>query len=194
MGWLILPAAILALMALPLGLSVQYDAQGLLAWLTVGFLRFPVYPRPKKKKKKQKKDGKSALKTKKMETTLPGKLSQLKPLLALLHIFLNDLRRKMKVRRLELQLVLAGDDPCDLAVNYGRVWAALGNVTALLERGLNIKKRDLRVECDFTAEEISVFARADISVSLGRMLWLLARHSRGVIKEIMNMQKGGAET
>lgn len=53
--------------------------------------------------------------------------------------FLGDFRRKLRVNRLELKLILAGGDPCDLAVNYGRAWTAVGNLMPQLERLFVIK-------------------------------------------------------
>ena len=118
------------------------------------------------------------------------------PLLSLALDFLGELRRKIRINRLQMELVLAGDDPCDLAVNYGKAWAALGNLMPLLERAFVIKKRDLEVECDFLAEKTLIAARADISITLGRILSLLLVQGIPVLREllkIMNKRKGGAK-
>ena len=81
-----------------------------------------------------------------------------------------------------MKLILANDDPCDLAVNYGRAWAALGSLMPQLERLFVIKKRNLEVECDFTSEEMVMFARADITITLARILHLLSKHGIKVLK------------
>ena len=44
---------------------------------------------------------------------------------------------------MRLKVVLAGGDPCDLSLNYGRAWIALGNIMPHLERYFVIKKRTL---------------------------------------------------
>ena len=91
--------------------------------------------------------------------------------------------------------MLAGDDPCDLAVNYGRAWAALGNLIPVLERFLVIKKRDMQVRCDFTADKTLIYARADLTITVGRLLAVVLRHGIRILSEflkITKLRKGGA--
>lgn len=100
------------------------------------------------------------------------------------------------MNRLEARVILSGDDPCDLAVNYGRIWAAIGNLMPRLERFLVIKKRDIDVQCDFTAEETLVTARLDVTITLGRLLGLAVVYGVRALKESINLKKkrkGGAE-
>ena len=109
--------------------------------------------------------------------------------------FLGDFRRKLRLNRLELKLIMAGDDPCDLATNYGKAWAALGNLFPLLERAFVIKKRDIEVECDFTASEMLIIARLDITITLGRIIALAVVYGIRALREylkIMKLRKGGA--
>ena len=97
---------------------------------------------------------------------------------------------------MELKLILAGDDPCDLAVNYGKAWAALGNLMPQLERVFIIKKRDLEVECDFTADQTLVFARLDLTITLGRLLHLIVVYGIRLLRQylsIVKTRKGGAK-
>ena len=109
--------------------------------------------------------------------------------------FLGDFRRKPRGNRLELRLSMAADDPCDLAINYGKAWAALGTLMPQLERFLVIRKRDLEVECDFTASQTLVTARLDLTITLGRLLAAVCKFAFRALKEylnIMNKRKGGA--
>ena len=95
---------------------------------------------------------------------------------------------------LEVNLVLAGGDPCDLATNSGKAWAALGNLRPRLERLFVIKKRDLEVECDFTSDETLITARLDITITLGRLIALAVRYGIRALREflkIMKLRKGG---
>jgi hypothetical protein len=96
---------------------------------------------------------------------------------------------------LELKLILAGDDPCDLATNYGRAWAALGNLWPKLEEWFEIRKREVEIECDFTAGETLVIARVDLSITLGRLISLAVVYAVRALKEFLNIKnkrKGGA--
>ena len=109
--------------------------------------------------------------------------------------FLGDFRRKLRLNRLELKMIMASGDPCDLAINYGRAWAAIGNLFPLLERAFVIKKHDIEVECDFTASETLIVARLDITITLGRIIALAVRYAIRALLEllkIMKSRKGGA--
>ena len=210
MGWLITLGVLGLLAVLPLGASVIYDEDGVLARLVVGPLKITLFPRPRKDKKpkKNKKKSKSKKQTdKKKEASgaehqeapkqkkSGGPITDFLPLVKVLLQFLDGFRRKLRVNVLELKLILAGDDPCDLAVNYGKAWAALGNLLPRLERVFVIQKRDLEVECDFTANETLVIARLDLSITLGRLLALgIVYGFRAMIEflKIKKKRKGGA--
>ena len=210
MGWLIALGVLGLLAVLPLGASVIYDEDGVLARLVVGPLKITLFPRPRKDKKpkKNKKKSKSEKQTdKKKEASgaehqeapkqkkSGGPITDFLPLVKVLLQFLDGFRRKLRVNVLELKLIMAGDDPCDLAVNYGRAWAAVGNLMPQLERIFVIKKRNIEVECDFTADRTLVLARLDLTITLGRLLGLLFvllyRAAVRLIKIVMK-RKGGA--
>ena len=109
--------------------------------------------------------------------------------------FLNDFRRKLRVNRLELKLIMASGDPCDLAINYGKVWTAVGNLMPQLERVLKIQKRNIDIECDFLASETKVIARVDLTITLGRILAAVFKFAFRALVEflkIMKKRKGGA--
>ena len=124
-----------------------------------------------------------------------GSITDFLPLVKIALDFLGDFKRKLRVNFLELKLVMAGGDPCDLAVNYGRAWTALGNLLPRLERFLVIKKRDVDVQCDFTASKTTVIARVDLTITLGRLLAAVVAFAvRALIAylKIMKKRKGGA--
>ena len=203
MGWLITLAVFVLLALLPLGASVWYDQYGPRVYLVAGPLKILLFPRKKKEKAEEKqpkthKPSKKGKKEKQEEkpSEKGGSLPDFLPLVKLALDFLGDLRRKLRVNRLEMKLTMAGDDPCDLAVNYGRAWSILGNLMPQLERFLVIKKRDLQVACDFTAEQTIIFVRVKITITLGRVLSLATRYGiKGLVAflNIMNKRKGGKE-
>ena len=201
MGWLIALGVLVALACLPLGVGARYDEGGPLVHVLVGPVRVKVYPGKKKekskeKKKKPSKQQKTPASGKQASKKKGGSLSDFLPLLDLILDFLENFGRKLRVNRLDLKLILAGDDPCDLAVNYGKAWAALGNLIPVLERNFVIKKRDLEVECDFTAQDTRVLARLDLTITLGRILSLGLGDGIRILREymrIMNQRKGGAK-
>ncbi len=197
MGWLIALAILAGLMFVPLGVSAEYGIEGPLVRLILGPFRVTLYPGKKKaqeKKNKQqskeKPQGKGQAQDKK-----GGSVSDFLPLVRSVLDFLVDFRRKIRVDLLEFQLTLAGGDPSDLAVNYGRAWAALENVMPQLERFFIIKNRDLDITCDFIAQKTEVYARLDLTITVGRLLLVAAIHGRRIIREflrIVKLRKGGA--
>ncbi len=198
MGWLIAAAVITLLAIAPLGVWVRYDLDGLLLKLIAGPVKLTLIPG--KKKEKPQEEEKKPAKTQVTKSAAPkekkgGSITDFLPLVQLALDLLGDFRRKLRVRRLELLLVMAGDDPCDLAVNYGRAWAAVGNLMPQLERLFVIKKKDVQVACDFTADKTTVFARVDITITLGRLLALVTVYGIKALREwinINNLRKGGA--
>ena len=196
MIWLIVVAVLAGIAVLPLGISAVYDSTGASVKLIAGPLRFLLYP-GKKKQKKEKEDQPQE------QTPAQGGQSQssgggvkdFMPLVQVVLDFLAEFRSKLRVDVLELKLTLAGDDPCDLAVNYGRAWAALGNLVPQLERFFVIKKRDMQVQCDFTADTTVIYARLDLTLAVARILSLGLRHGFKAVREylkIMKSRKGGA--
>ena len=118
------------------------------------------------------------------------------PIVDLILDFLAAFGRKLRVNRLELKLILAGSDPSDLAVNYGRGWAALGNLMPLLEKAFVIQKRDLEVECDFLADKTTIIARLDLTITIGRIFSLLIVRGVPIVRELLKLMKilkGGAK-
>ena len=212
MGWLIALSILTLLAVMPLGVCVCYDCAGPLVKIIAGFLRIQVVPSKKTPEKKAKQenrdkpeagDKKKVRKTqveKKTETETNaekkgGSLLDFMPLVQLALEFLGTFVRKLRINRLELCLVLAGDDPCDLAANYGKACAAMGNLWPRLEEIFVIRKRDVKIQCDFEASQTLVTARLDISITLGRLLYLLVCYAiRALIQymKITDKRKGGA--
>ena len=215
MGWLITLGIVLLLAVLPIGVRVRYNSEGLLVKLIAGPVKITLLPRPpKKKKEKKKKEKKGAQASAAQEENLPkppqppkqpkekkpkaekgGSLLDFLPLVKTALDFLGDFRRKLRLDNLYLRLILAGDDPCDLAVNYGRAWAAVGNLIPQLEKWFVIKKRDIEVECDFETSETLVIAHLDLTITVGRLLAAAVKFAvRALIEylKIKKKRKGGA--
>jgi len=203
MGWLIALGVLVALAILPIGVSACYDADGPVVAIIAGPIRIRLFPTTPKEKKKKKKPAKKEKKTKDTKKTSKGKTEPKKggswtdflPLVQIVLEMLDAFRKKLRVNRLYLKIIMAGGDPCDLAVNYGKAWAGLGNLMPHLEQFLVIKKRDLAVECDFTADQTLVTAQLDLTITVGRLLSWAFWHGIRVLYhfiKILNKRKGGA--
>lgn len=196
MGWLIVLAVVCVLAVLPIGFRAIYRESQPGVWLLIGPVKLRVYPgRPKKEKNKKKvKPAKTKQSAAKQEKG--GSYRDFFPVVKTILTFLEHFRRKIRVNDLQLKVILAGGDPCDLAVNYGKAWAALGNLMPQLERFFVIKKRNLEVECDFTSDTTLIYAKADVTITLARALHLLGRYGIRVLKDLLELKKlrkGGAE-
>lgn len=217
MGWLITLGVVTLLAVLPLGVFVRYDEDGPLVRVVLGPVKITVFPMPKKEtKEKKKKEPEKKEEPARAEENLPqppkppakkkedkpeeekkgGSITDFIPFVKLAINLLGDFRRKLRVNDLYLRLTLASSDPCDLAVNYGKTWAAVGSLMPALERWFVIKKRDVEVQCDFTASQTLVNARLELTITLGRLLALVFVYAFRALKEFLHfkkIRKGGAE-
>lgn len=203
MGWIIALLILFLLAILPLGASVLYDEDGPRVRIVAGPVKIQVFPMKKTKKEKPKKEAKKkpAPKDKGAKKPAPkpksgGSWTDFLPLVRIALDLLNDLRRKLRVNELKLHLTMAGDDPCDLAVNYGRMNASLAALLTQLERFLVIQKRDVHIDCDFAASETVILARLDLTITLGRILSIAAVYGVRGLKTFLNIKKqreGGAD-
>lgn len=221
MIWLLILGILGGIACIPLGVSLAYDAKGPRCAVRVGPVTVFRYPGKVRKEEKKKsttppeegegkketppKPEKTAEEKTSQEEESPaperqeeqgGSLSGLMPFVKLGWQFLGALRRKLLVNRLELNLILGGDDPCDLAVNYGRAMAAKESLMPLLERYITIRKRKIDISWDFEASQTRVTALAEITITLGRALALALVYGVQGLKEYWNWKKkpkGGAE-
>lgn len=177
--WWIIPVAIVAVLVilaiLPVGLRVIYDRDGLTVKLLVGLIPYKLnlteinemqLQRRLKKKKRIEEDPNYQPRIIKPN----GTLREFFPLLDLYLQLLFNEKYKLRVRLLELKLTMAGDDPFDLAMNYGRAQTIINGLMPQLERFLNIKRRKLDIGCDFLAEETMIYARADLQIPLSMLI------------------------
>lgn len=215
MGWLITLGILILIGFIRVGVLVRYDADGPLLRLILGPVKLTLLPSKKKSLKKdkhiygsgEKQPGKTtAAQPEKLPTDPPpapkpkkksgGPITDFLPLVKVALDFVGEFFTRLRFQDLHLKLILAGDDPCDLAMNYGRAWEALGNLAPKLDNVLKIKKRDLEIECDFWAEQTLVSAGANITITIGRTLYLLVRYGYRGLKEFFKLKKkrkGGAK-
>ena len=209
MGWLITLAVLVLLAILPLGAAIQYNSEGFFLKLIAGPVRIPLVPgkkkdpdeeKKKKEAKKAKKAQKAAASPKQRKAEKPkkekgGPITDFLPIVKTVLDLLNSFRKKLRIKRLDLKMIMAADDPCDLAVNYGRANAAMGNLLPQLEKCFVIKKRNIQVECDFESSQTLIIARADVTITLGWLLGILIFYGFRALKQflqIKNKRKGGA--
>ena len=195
MWWIFLAMVFLLLLIclMPVGLIVKYDTSGFKLLVKVAFLRFSLL-KDRKKKRNNQEESETVSQKENKSNEKGGNLSDFLPIARSVIDLLSELRRRIVVRNFQLKLTLAGSDPCDLSVNYGRTWAALGALQPQLNRFLRIRKQKVDVQCDYLAEHTTVFCYVDISISVIRLLLLIATHGTKVLDEynnLKNKRKGG---
>ena len=206
MTWWMIVLLILAVFFLigciPVGADVSYLGGVLTVKAKIGLLRLTLLPKKPKKPQKQKKSKKSKKKPKpekpkekKKPQPLSGGISGVMELLQFACDTLGDLRRKLRMERLELHVRFgAGDDAAKTAISYGRAWALIGTMLPMLERIFVIKERDIGAELDYNKEEkMTLDARLCITITIGRTLALALRAGIRFLKIYKETNKGGAE-
>lgn len=177
--WIVLGAIVAALVLLSLirvGGTVEYSRSGTLVHLRAGPLRIQVYP-PKPRKKSGEKKPKRAKKSAKPQKEQPepkpgGQLDTLKAMLPLVADAAGQLRRKVRVDRLLLDVTAAAPDPAMAALGFGGVNAAIGMIWPLLENNFNIGDRRIRTKVDFNLTEPEAYLYASFSLRLGQAVVL----------------------
>ena len=59
----------------------------------------------------------------------------------------------------------------------------------MLSRLFVIKKKDIRVACDFEAESTLIYLRMMVTITLGRIMQLLVRYGIRAVKQLLAMKK-----
>lgn len=172
---------LLLLLLLPVRLRVQYNG-ALQVHAGLGPVCLQLYPRkkrqkePKKPKKCEKKhspDGKKAKKQKKRKL-LPEKLS-LQRILALIRLGLKAvgaMLRPISAPRLQLAVQVGGRDAYAVAMTYGELAAGLSALYPVLQNSLRIRRTDISVDADFTAETVRL--QGDVTFSACPLRYLIA--------------------
>jgi hypothetical protein len=205
---LIVATALVLLCLIPVGARVVYDHTGAKALLLVGPVSVCLYPRPpkaqkaEKKAKKAKKTGSKKQKRDQSSTEpkekepLGGKLPLFRQLLSLGLKALGCLRRKLILKNLTVCLTVGGqgEDPAGSGVTYGRAWAAVGALIPVLENTFKIRKRDIRVNIDFTSSETVIYADGSILLRVGDILWIAVFYGiQGLKLFLKHKKKGGKQ-
>ena len=197
MWWVVIIMILIILGALPIGVYGVYNNTKAELLLILGPIRLRINNaerKPKTQKKKRTSDEFASHKTLKKKTSgrnVERYVSLLNPILR----FLTDFRTRLRINELSLKVILAGDDPCDLSINYGRAWIALGNITPHLERYFVIRKRNLEIQCDYLGEKTTVEATIHLTITVFRLLQIVIYHGITILREyyrIIKNTKDGA--
>ena len=200
---LLIILAVLVLLALiPLGARVRYDAEGAFVWLVIGPIRIrllpkkpkkpqkPKKPKEKKEKKSKKKDGKDKEDKPKEKQPIGGLIHDFMPFVKLGMDLLGCFFRKLRIPVLTLHLGFGGaGDPASAAVNYGRAWSAIGAIMQPIRAKTRIKKENVSCSCDFTRDDMRVFAELKAVFALGDLAAMVLRYGFRALRQYLRMKK-----
>ena len=192
---LIVLVCLLLVGLLPLGIRAWYEHGKGKVLLTIGPLRFAVYPRKNRKSAAKPGAKKDSFESHAQVSKKRRSIGDYLPVVQLILDFLTDFRTKLRINELRFKTILAESDPCDLSVHYGQAWAAVGSVMPILENCFVIKKRNIEIECDYIAESTQVTAYVDMTITVAQILSIGIYHGYKILRkyfEIKNKAKDGA--
>ena len=160
------------------GCKAEYDQDGVQVFIRIASFHIRVFPLKKKSgdKKKKAKKTKKEKKPKEpvpMQEKIGGALGYVQELLPVLLKAVGYFFKKLQIDTLHLRLTAGSSDPADAAMVYGKASAALGALWYPLTQALDVKDGYAKIDLDFNAEKMTVWAAAALSIKIGQILWLV---------------------
>lgn len=193
--WIVLAllGLLILLNLLRVGVSAGYEAQALSVSARIGPLTIPVLPKPPESKPKKPKKEKPPKATEEPEEqTKEKKWPDPETIFVLARLALKAagaFRRKLQVELFRLVFIAGADDPYNTAMQYAYVNAALGSLRPLAERALHIKKHDVQVGTDFTADKPQIEARLTLTIRIGQIVAIGIVFGVGYLKFMLHKKK-----
>ena len=179
-GWIILLiilGLLLAVLLTPAGVRFTYGQGEMSLDVKFGPIRRRIFPgkakpeEPEKEKKPKKKREKPPKEEKEKKEKPPkAKINReqiiytLEKLPPILGRALGGTRRRIRVKPLKVHLLVAGYDPADTAVLYGKLEAALSAGLPVLRRAVHIRDEDIRLFLDFSQEQMDCIAELGVTL------------------------------
>lgn len=171
-------AVIVLLMLFSVSLYIDYKENKTTVWIRYLFFKIPIYPRKKKKAKQKKSDKKTEKKAKKKTEAsskdkkenffsstiksqgLSAVIEILEKIIQITKDFSSSILKHLKVKKLKLYVITAGEDAAEAALNFGyassTLYPALGVLSGLVSF-LNIPDVSITVDYDKKETEASLF-------------------------------------
>lgn len=157
-----------------IGAQVEYCEQGLFVRVRAGAVLIPVFPlKAKKEKKKKPKPVKTAKQAEPGPKAKKGGLLKLAvKFIPLVLDTVKKFRRKLRVDRLDMNLVVCAPDPADAALRYGQANALLGGLWQPITQAFHVKDGRAHVAVDFDAQSPTIYILASLSLTIAQTLSL----------------------
>ena len=206
-GWIILGVIVLLITLIlltPVGADFGYEQGRLHASLKLGWIKLRLFPRkkepesdtpqpPKKKKKKKKQEKPKEEKPEqeekpKQKRKLDITLDEIFGLLKAVLDGVSHFGRRLRVDRFVLHLVVAGYDPYNVAMTYGKVNALLSAFAPACTK-LDTNNSDVWTAVDFTTEWPQIEFGMGLSFRIGVLFGVVGRIAVGAIKVLLQRRK-----
>lgn len=184
-------------MLVPVKARFSYDQGDMALDVRYGPVKRQLFPPPEKDKDepeeekppKKKKEKKEKPRKPKAKINLDQILYAVETLPPILGRALRRTGRSIRVAPLKLYVLVAGNDPADTAVLYGRLEAAVAAGLPMLEKGLGIKDPDVRLYLDFTERQMDLIADVGLKMRPGSLVWIVLRAGGSLIKWFFGFRK-----
>lgn len=167
---LAVPLLMAVLLLIPVKVRFSYSQGDMALSVCYGPIKIPLFPLRKKdpdapsKKKKPSKTKKEKPAKPKAKINMEQILYSLETLPSILGRALRRTGRGVRISPMKVWLLVAGSDPADAALLYGRLSAALGAGLPALEQAVRIQDPDVRLFLDFTEERMDCIAEVGIAL------------------------------
>lgn len=158
-----------------LGVDFQYMDSTVTVWIKVLFVRIKVYPQKRKKssgKSKEEPEKTDEIESKGKEKSPKGK-RDVRDIIKILLRAARRLRKRLTVGILMLHYTVAGDDPCDTALQYGRVSAAVGVLLPEICNIFRVKRKDVAVNVDFDSGKPMLESKITIRLFVWQLVYVV---------------------
>lgn len=194
LGVVLLAAAVLLL--IPLNLRVSYESGTVHVWLRYASKTMILHPANEEKEEQTEPEKqntvKSGAKKHKKEKKKPNWEQISYSLDVLPRVLLRALRRtgrRIVITPLKLHILVAGTDPADTAVLYGKLQGVLAATLPSIHKAVRIREQDIRLFLDFTEERMDCIADLGIRIRPWDMLAVALSAMGGIIKWYFGFKK-----
>lgn len=179
----IILAVLILLGQLRLGVQLRGSASGITVRVGLGPVKFTVYPHKKSKPMLRHKQS-APQKSKKASFTSNGiSWTNVKRFLPLISQTAGQLKRKIRIDVVYLDVIVAALDPALAALSFGGINAAIGMLWPLVEQNFNVKDRRIRTAVDFDRHQPEVEFYTAATLTLWQALFLAGGAAIGLLKE-----------
>lgn len=185
---------IILLLQIPVRIRFRYEQGDMELTLRFGPVKLQLFPRKaeeEKEKPPQKPSPEKKQKPKKQKAKINREqifyaLEKLPPILGRA---LRRTGRSIWIQPLKVYLLVAGYDPADTALLYGRLEAALAAGLPLLRQAIRIKDEDIRLYVDFTEQQMDCIAEVGAALRPWNLVTMGVRALASLIKWYWGFRK-----